>query len=204
MTSSASSPFLSLPPNVRAKIYKLAGLARPCPIDLGEWAKRSVTVPVDTLSRCWRRNMAHKPEWRICHCAPLPVALLRVCRKVHAEAIAVLYGQNHFAIRARARRPELLDPLLRMPAAGIAHMTGLLVRLNCWPSPRGHEEVMQSPEDGRGGAGGGGGADGADADPVLTLQDGELLAARGRLCAHLATLLCLVFVLCWLVFLFVC
>ncbi|CAK7211858.1 hypothetical protein SEUCBS140593_001307 [Sporothrix eucalyptigena] len=173
--------FLDLPQDVRRRIYEHA-LVRSCPIDLTYWEARSYQATEYRRIQdnygiyvCWKRDNHMKPHNRSCVCAPLPVALLRVCRTVHAEAAAVLYGKNKFVIRGRTFANSLDDEeddadkkvdhrryddhydkyrLKRIPPAiqfapilagiplyGLASMTSLLVRLNCWPCPLGHEEV---------------------------------------------------------------
>ena len=49
-------------------------------------------------------------------------------------------------VRARAARPDMLAPLAaHLPEAHLARMTRLVVRLNCWPCPWGHDETRTSP-----------------------------------------------------------
>ncbi|CAK7214529.1 hypothetical protein SBRCBS47491_002173 [Sporothrix bragantina] len=53
-------------------------------------------------------------------------------------------GDSHHGsfFMSRVSPTEQFAPLLEnIPLYGLAHMTSLLVRLNCWPCPLGHEEV---------------------------------------------------------------
>lgn len=172
---------LDLPASVRTLIYEHALVRYECPIDLSYWAARSFQTSDQQqyqarfgMHHCWRRANSYEPHNRTCVCDPLPVALLRVCRTVHAESVAVLYGGNRFVLRGRtfAIGPDSTNdsisdstlggndnhydnyrlrrlpctaqfaPLLTtLPLYGLAHMRYLLVRLNCWPCPLGHEEA---------------------------------------------------------------
>lgn len=71
---------------------------------------------------------------------------VRVSRRVGDEGLNVLLRTNRFVVRARAGRPEMLAPLATgIPEAHQARMTSLLVRLNCWPCPWGHDETRTHP-----------------------------------------------------------
>lgn len=169
--------FLDLPESARTLVYEYA-LVRfdrlGCPIDLSFWQKRSYQTPEQVryqersgMHRCWRRANSHEPHNRTCVCEPPPLALLRVCRQVHTEAVRVLYGENKFVLRGRTftsrvavnetsydnhnddyrlkRLPPAIQfaPLLgEIPLYGLANMRSLLIRLNCWPCPLGHEEAI--------------------------------------------------------------
>ena len=103
--------FTSLPLNVRVKIYKLAGLTRRCPIDLGTerlrkrinagnshaytygQAPNSGNCTFETRSMPATCNFGNFENFT-CYCPILPSQLLQVSRQVHAEATQVLYGQN--------------------------------------------------------------------------------------------------------------
>lgn len=108
--------------------------------------------------KCWhlhrldgRRNL-FQPGARLCKCPRLPLELLLVCRQVRDEALDVLLQTNEFVVRARPRHPEMLAPLLSaIPAAALVRMTRLLVRLNCWPCPEGHDEASLSNDPSRAG-----------------------------------------------------
>ncbi|KJR82019.1 uncharacterized protein SPSK_03165 [Sporothrix schenckii 1099-18] len=166
---------LDLPTCVRRRIFEYILVRDDCPIDLSFWASRSYQTPEELqyqqqhgMHQCWRRASQpgqHKPHNRTCVCPAVPVALLRVCRVVHAEAVRVLYGQNRFVLRGRTfslthgdaggndnhdndyrlRRLPCADQfaplLMAIPLYGLASMGSLLVRLNCWPCPLGHEET---------------------------------------------------------------
>lgn len=77
--ASSKSPFLSLPPELRHAIYTLLLLTSPNP----STATDILLNPANFLppSPC-RLNLSSQ--------------LLRVCRQIHAEAGAVLYGENRF------------------------------------------------------------------------------------------------------------
>lgn len=157
----ASLSFLDLPFPVRLKIYAYSRLLRECPIDLGS-RKRSTVASFAAWKEkeedeenawspagvCWlfpdgsnrarRRShglSAHEDPLD-CYCLSLPTALLVVSRAVYAEAISILVGRNKFILRAHTGSD--LTPLQTMSNTALSAMTSLLVRLNCWPCPRGH------------------------------------------------------------------
>lgn len=146
--------FLNLPEGARRSIYAMAGLSRPCPIDLLARDPRSDNRPRGSRScnPCWylkRRRGGwgtRDPEDPMCACPRLPLELLRVSRRIGDEALDVLVSTNRFVVRARAGRPEMLAPLaVHIPEAHLARMTSLVVRLNCWPCPWGHDETRKWP-----------------------------------------------------------
>ena len=146
--------FLDLPDEARRSIYALAGLSRPCPIDLLARQPRSDTQPRASGSRspCWQlKRLAglwgpREPGEPLCACPRLPLELLRVSRRVSDEALDVLLRTNRSVLRARAGRPEMLAPLAaHIPEAHLDRMTSLVVRLNCWPCPWGHDEIRVWP-----------------------------------------------------------
>lgn len=146
--------FLDLPDEARRSIYAMTGLSRPCPIDLLARDPRSANRPQGSgpCNPCWylRRRRGgwgeHSPGAPLCACPRLPLELLRVSRRVGDEALDVLVSTNRFIVRARAGRPEMLAPLaFRIPEAHLARMTSLVVRLNCWPCPWGHDETRKWP-----------------------------------------------------------
>ncbi|KAL1896750.1 hypothetical protein Sste5346_004383 [Sporothrix stenoceras] len=168
--------FLDLPESARTLVYEyaLVRFERNCPIDLSYWQKRSFQTLEEQeyqlrrgMHQCWRRANTYEPHNRTCVCEPLPLALLRVCRTVHSEAVQVLYSENKFVLRGRTftsrlifgemsydnhhddyrlqRLPPAIQfaPLLgEIPLYGLANMRSLLIRLNCWPCPLGHEEAI--------------------------------------------------------------
>lgn len=146
--------FLDLPEEARRSIYAMAGLSRPCPIDLLARDPRSDTRPPGSGScnPCWylRRRRGGWGECRpgtpLCACPRLPLELLRVSRRVGDEALNVLMRTNRFIVRARAGCAEMLAPLaVHIPEAHLARITSLVVRLNCWPCPWGHDETRARP-----------------------------------------------------------
>ena len=155
--------FLDLPERARRSIYALAGLRRPCPIDLlstgpvrggggdDNDAVRGRRPPRgQQVLQCWHRRRlggivsSFRSDARLCVCARLPLELLLVCRRVRDEALDVLLGDNLFVLRARHDRPDMLAPLLPagIPAAHLARLARLVVRLNCRPCPYGHDQVQ--------------------------------------------------------------
>ena len=108
---------LSLPINVRVKIYKYCGLIRPCPIDLNFEAIRQQCSAHDLATRrsscikvhyCQYQTMratagmktfdSGLPPGLECFCPSLPHQLLRVSKAMHWEIETVLYGMNQFKI----------------------------------------------------------------------------------------------------------
>lgn len=150
----AALTFLDLPEEARRSIYALAGLGRPCPIDLLARDPRSDARPrgSGSCNPCWQLKRragywgTRAPETPMCACPRLPLELLRVGRRVGDEALDVLLRTNRFVVRARAARPLMLAPLAaRIPEAHLARMTSLVVRLNCWPCHWGHDETRMRP-----------------------------------------------------------
>jgi len=142
--------FLDLPIEARLKVYSYAGLIRHCPIDLA--APRRSTLLLDNSMtgpygnfiphNCWLFDEGHDRfeggnshrHPLNCFCPDLPTALLLVSE----EAISILVGRNKFILRAHTG-PDL-TLLQTMNLRALAAMTSLLVRLNCWPCPRGHND----------------------------------------------------------------
>lgn len=154
MDNAPALTFLDLPDEARRSVYELAGLGRPCPIDLLARDPRTAAWPpgFGASMPCWQLKRldglwgTRAPGTPMCACPRLPLELLRVCRRVHDEALNVLLRTNRFVVRARAGHPEMLAPLAaHIPETQLARMTGLLVRLNCWPCPWGHDETRTSP-----------------------------------------------------------
>jgi len=142
--------FLDLPSEARRSIYALAGLSRSCPIDLLAREPRSNNRARGSGSSgpCWQvmRRDGHWSacpgggEFPTCACPRLPLELLRVSRRVGDEALGVLLRTNRFVVCACAARPDMLAPLAaHIPEAHLARMARLVVRLNYWPCPWGHD-----------------------------------------------------------------
>jgi len=144
----ASHTFLELPELVREKIYYLSGLIRSCPVDLTPSQASSIPLP-GRGDRGARRvcyyQLRKKGDntlggcYRDCVCPKLPTELLLLSKAVYKDASAALYGKNKFVLRAHTA--SHLNALKNMPPQAIAAMTSLLIRLNCWPCPWGHDEV---------------------------------------------------------------
>jgi hypothetical protein len=146
--------FLSLPPAVRRDVYILAGLKRICPLVIRREQPASgqpqqqddPPIPgAHGVSRAdcrykrllrgnWSAVYQYQPD---CSCPGLPKQLLLVSKAVYNDARAILYGENKFAVRAHKARD--LDVLKTLSGRSIQEMTCLMLRLNCWPCPRGHD-----------------------------------------------------------------
>ena len=147
-SSEPITTFLGLPSTVRARIYTLAGLVRPCPISLYTERKRLEALkepgpPADLheSTECfyvvhgswksfWPRNID-------CFYSCLPIQLLRVCRSVHLETLPILYARNKFKVLGHLH--SNLRILQALPPFAIASLTSLFIHLNCWPCPFGHD-----------------------------------------------------------------
>ncbi|CAG8951697.1 hypothetical protein HYFRA_00005497 [Hymenoscyphus fraxineus] len=79
------------------------------------------------------------PDIPDCQCPKLPLLrLLLVSRAFYQDVFQAFYSRNRFAIRIHdARGFENFHVGRRIQGT----LTSLLVRLNCWPCPRGHEEI---------------------------------------------------------------
>ena len=114
---SGSRPtLLSLPINVRVKIYRYCGLIRPCPIDLNIEAIRQQWSAQDLATRRSSCLKVHHCQYQMmrstvsqtfdpdlppgleCFCPSLPHQLLRVSKAMHREIETVLYGMNQFKV----------------------------------------------------------------------------------------------------------
>lgn len=80
-----------------------------------------------------------------CFCPDLPISLLFVSREIHKETLSILIGCNKFVLRAHDSHDLAL--LQGMSHDSLASMTSLLVRLNCWPCPRGHNAGENSQDE---------------------------------------------------------
>jgi len=144
--------FLDLPQEVRSSIYELSGLTRQCPIDLSERGN----VPVQLLpygygparDECWYKQRLRgstssiTADEKLCVCPRLQLELTLVSRQVRSESLDFLLGTNLFVVRARDLASEPFSDyhiLRNVPIAHLARMRRLVVRLNCWPCPWGHD-----------------------------------------------------------------
>jgi len=138
--------FLDLPFEARVDIYTFSGLVRPCPIDLT--FRREPTPPPHQVDRvednCYyeltqRGSMIYSTYRYKCVCPELPTALLLISTAVRKEARTVLFGRNKFVYRRHAGSD--LSFFWSLSAFGLAAMTSLFIRLNCWPCRRGHDAI---------------------------------------------------------------
>ena len=128
--SDAECRFLALQPKIRLQIYYEAGLQTRQIIHLNNWrpSKRRFDD-----RRLWETNY-HPGRWdpsRIAQeerSAPLPVNLLAVCRSVHDEVRAAMYGENRFVIANKMARA--LRALENMSDSTLRAMTFLTIRFN--------------------------------------------------------------------------
>ena len=100
--------FLGLPPHVRARVYRFAGLTRGCPIDLVNESNRHdhLKRTPNSLTIGWELRRFHPMESpfitqtysRPCLCPSLPYQLLRVCRAIYDEVLPILYSENVFKL----------------------------------------------------------------------------------------------------------
>src|SRR3569833_1284121 len=141
------SSFLDIPADARRRIYAEAGRVRPCWIELGP--RRQDPIGASRTSRLTPRSCFYRlklnglttiirarPD-RIC--PRLPIGLLLVCIAIHNEAHAVFYGQNKFLLRGHSASD--LDSLACVSSSALAAMNSLVLRLNCWPCPNGHDDT---------------------------------------------------------------
>ncbi|PSS10877.1 hypothetical protein M430DRAFT_180225 [Amorphotheca resinae ATCC 22711] len=138
--------FLDLPLQARLKIYSYSGWLRPCPIELvtlepyhgAPSSRQAVHTECLYIQRKTGCHISIDRERPDCVCAKLPTQLLFVSRAIHAETFSIFYGQNKFVLRAQVA--DDLTPLRELSIHALSAMTSLLIRLKCWPCPRGHEE----------------------------------------------------------------
>ncbi|KAH8592272.1 hypothetical protein B0O99DRAFT_630180 [Bisporella sp. PMI_857] len=188
----AGRNFLDLPEAARLRIYKFSGLVRSCPVDLTPDQASSVTWhsrgDPEARNICYyqlRSSGKNKlgGRFRDCVCERFPTELLLVSKAIYKDAHGVLYGKNKFVLRAH--QASHLAAIATMTPQAISAMTSLLIRLNCWPCPWGHDYLHPTKptcyicsaalE---------------DCDPILDLntQDGQEMANLWRkLCSHLFT-----------------
>ncbi len=74
----------------------------------------------------------------------LPFELLLVSKSIHKEVSQMLYSKNKIILRGHSGAD--LAPLLSLALSDLAWMGSLLVRLNCWPCPFGHEGFRNTPD----------------------------------------------------------
>ncbi len=189
----APQTFLDLPEATKLKIYDLCGLIRPCPIDLTPPRPSSVELQLrrergavfGTL--CYvpmakSRSLITHTNYLDCSCPGIPIQLFLVSKAIYKDAYAIFYGRNKFVLRAH--NAAHLNPLESLTPQAISTMNFLLIRLNCWPCPWGHDDVYlhdgcqvcSTPV--------------ADSDPILRLdsQAGQEIATTWRrLCLKLST-----------------
>ncbi|KAH6962591.1 hypothetical protein BKA56DRAFT_736682 [Ilyonectria sp. MPI-CAGE-AT-0026] len=112
------SQFLSLPFNVRSRIYHEAGLVEGKTIHMNYWATRH-------RPKARRFAFDHDED---SHLPPLPLDLFPVCRLVNEELTQALYGQNYFAITRRG--PRGLRALERFRDSTLRQLRFLVIRVN--------------------------------------------------------------------------
>ncbi|KAF8179952.1 hypothetical protein K438DRAFT_1842386 [Mycena galopus ATCC 62051] len=149
MATHTTPTFLDLPFKARLKIYIFAGLVRACPIDLSvppgpreprpSWEDCYYEQRLSGFLSTYDYGNTREGYYSTCICPRLPLELLRVSHEVHVEARQVLASKNRFVLRARTS--DDLAPLVAVPPAVLSDMTFLLVRLNVWPCPLGHDDM---------------------------------------------------------------
>ncbi|CAH0059075.1 unnamed protein product [Clonostachys solani] len=151
MASSASPlSLLSLPFDIRKRIYAFAGLIRECPVTIAPSSQASLFYdprPLPPNHTCAfkfrqqgkpdRASRGHAPD---CLCPEFPKQLLLVCKALHQEVQKVLYGDNKFVLCTHGD-PGGLGALKTLSKDAICSLRYLLVRLNSWPCPRGHSRA---------------------------------------------------------------
>ena len=149
----ADSPFLKLPPQIRLQIYSFSGLIRSCPItirpgDESSGLRRDALAQRDPLKTIYcvykmkGRGRVSYPTEKTgfdCFCPTLSLALLCICRTVYHEALPFFYRFNKFKVLGHVSTD--LQFLRTLTPLAITSMTSLLIRLNCWPCPLGHDEI---------------------------------------------------------------
>lgn len=149
---------MDLPLQTRHKIYTYLRLFRPCPIEFNRpeiyypsygsstsspgWYLLSITpMKCLYLARKFDGNSTQSisPEVPDCQCPKLPLLrLLLVSRAFYHDVFNAFYLRNSFAIRIHdARGFESFHVGQHIQST----ITSLVVRLNSWPCPRGHEEI---------------------------------------------------------------
>lgn len=121
---------LELPSQIRRQIYHEAGLVSGKVIHLNNW--RPSPRRFDD-QRLWENghDPRHWDPWgdaQDARSTALPTNLLAVCRLIHDEIRAILYGENRFVISRKLSRG--LGALENMSDATLREMTFLTVRVN--------------------------------------------------------------------------
>ena len=187
--SPVAKTFLDLPFKVRCKIYFFCGLIRECPIHLTTEYARGPGYGALGSQTCFylERKQGISTLWGAhtgfsCSCERLPTALLLVSKAIREEVFATLCGQNYFVLRAHTK--DDLMPLLDIRVEDLPFIDSLLIRLNCWPCPWGHEgdelddlscAVCETPK--------------SQADPILsseTRQGRDLIRMWTAVCQRLS------------------
>lgn len=150
---------MDLPLKARHRVYAYLRLFRLCPIELNRpEVYNSPYEPSSSSSPGWRllsitpmkclyiarkthsnSNQSMPPEIPDCQCPKLPLlGLLLVSRAFYHDVFNAFYSRNYFVIRIHdARGYESFHVGQHIQST----LTSLLVRLNSWPCPRGHEET---------------------------------------------------------------
>ncbi|CAG8983950.1 hypothetical protein HYALB_00008810 [Hymenoscyphus albidus] len=151
--------FMDLSLDTRHRIYAYLHLFRLCPIEFNRpevyhppdessssaspgWYLCS-TIPMKCLyiARKYggKSTPSVSPDIPDCQCPKLPLLrLLLVSRTFYHDIFKAFYSRNRFAVRIYdARGFESFHVGRHIQGT----LTSLLVRLNCWPCPRGHEEA---------------------------------------------------------------
>ena len=140
--------FFSLPLDIRLQIYRFC-LVRGCPVNLNLEGERLLDrhkIPNVQNHIClfeWK-GLSSWPRLSLprridCVCRPFFVALLRVCRSIYTEALPVMYSENHLTILGSL--PLDLGVISSLSDLALTSMTSMLIRLNCWPCRRGHDDT---------------------------------------------------------------
>lgn len=110
--------FWDLPPNARTRIYRYAGLLRPCTIDMSNEQER-LSLKHDRNSECLNRGSPLDPRektgiWKASHNVKdycdhprLPTNLFEVSRAVRDEIGPYFFSHNRFEIRLCSYRQDL-------------------------------------------------------------------------------------------------
>lgn len=138
--------FLDVPLAVRYRIYKYLALVRPCPIELNRpygYYQHTTDLFDRTQRECLYTRRKSGGDMSLstgrpdCICPKLPLQLLLVSRAVYQEVFFVFYSLNKFVIRLHDASGF---EYLHLGQHILSTMASLLIRLNCWPCPRGHEK----------------------------------------------------------------
>ena len=113
-----ASPFLSLPPDIRQRIYEAAGFGCGKFIHLNWWWASEKILDLTTI---YRRYIPGSQE------DPIASGLLRTCRTVYEEVHTMLYSKNTFGVTLDA--PGGLDVLESLSDAALGEMGALAVNL---------------------------------------------------------------------------